>query len=213
MFSAEVYTIEFQKRGLPHAHILLFLEDCDKIRTAEQIDQFISAEIPDQNLDPHLFKVVKNFMVHGPCGKEFPNAPCMKKKKECNKRYPKKFTQATEIDIEGYPTYRRRNNGRTIEVKDGVFVDNRSIVPYNATLLRLFEAHINIEKCNQSIAIKYLFKYISKGHDRVVAGIFDGSDATNGNTMLDEIKQYHNCRYISACEGAWRLLGFDIHHR
>ncbi|KAI9090338.1 hypothetical protein K1719_028673 [Acacia pycnantha] len=27
---AEVYTIEFQKRGLPHAHIILWLADSDK---------------------------------------------------------------------------------------------------------------------------------------------------------------------------------------
>ena len=49
-----VYTVEFQKRGLPYAHILLFLEDDDKIRTTAHIDRFISAEIPDKNEDPEL---------------------------------------------------------------------------------------------------------------------------------------------------------------
>ena len=38
---------EWQKRGLPHAHILIWL--VDKVRP-EEIDKIISAEIPDPNV-------------------------------------------------------------------------------------------------------------------------------------------------------------------
>ena len=38
-----VYTIEYQKYGLPHMHMLIFLEDQDKICIVEQIDAPISA--------------------------------------------------------------------------------------------------------------------------------------------------------------------------
>ncbi|XP_028752798.1 uncharacterized protein LOC114712429 [Neltuma alba] len=72
---------------------------------------------------------------------------------------------------------------------------------------------INVEKCNQSSAIKYLFKYISKGNDRVVASIYDTSQHHNGERSFDEIQQYYNFRYISACEAAWRIFAFEIHHR
>ena len=34
---AHVYVIEIQKRGLPHAHMILFLSDADKPRTPEQV--------------------------------------------------------------------------------------------------------------------------------------------------------------------------------
>jgi hypothetical protein len=44
---AGIYVIEFQKRGLPHAHILIFFtEDC-KPHTVEDVDRMISAELPN----------------------------------------------------------------------------------------------------------------------------------------------------------------------
>ena len=45
-----MYTIEFQNRGLPHAHMVLFLADANKPGTPEDIDDLVYAEIPD----PHL---------------------------------------------------------------------------------------------------------------------------------------------------------------
>jgi len=30
--------------------------------------------------------------------------------------------------------------------------------------------------------------------------------------VIDEIKQYYDCRYISPCEAVWRVFAFDIHH-
>jgi hypothetical protein len=39
-------------------------------------------------------------------------------------------------------------------------------MPYNLYLLRLFNYHINVEACGSIKAVKYLFKYIYKGHDR-----------------------------------------------
>ncbi|KAL8143444.1 hypothetical protein V2J09_016476 [Rumex salicifolius] len=57
-----LYTIEFQKRGLPHAHIVVFLEKSAKLHDPDDIDLVISTEIPDTIHDPHLF------MLHGPCG-------------------------------------------------------------------------------------------------------------------------------------------------
>ncbi|GKB58762.1 hypothetical protein Tco_0914948, partial [Tanacetum coccineum] len=65
-----VYIIEFQKRGLPHCYILLWLEVEDKITTPSQIDQYISAEIPDKEEDPELYQIVTNHMMHGPYGPE-----------------------------------------------------------------------------------------------------------------------------------------------
>ncbi|GKA66086.1 DNA helicase [Tanacetum coccineum] len=47
-----LYTIEFQKRGLPHCHTLLWVDSSSKIRNAVEIDEYISAEIHDPVEDP-----------------------------------------------------------------------------------------------------------------------------------------------------------------
>ncbi|GFY19856.1 ATP-dependent DNA helicase [Trichonephila clavipes] len=75
-----LYTIEWQKRGLPHAHILVWLKD--RIRP-EEIDQIISAEIPDPLIDQELFDIVTKHMIHGPCGAFNMTSPCME-----NGKYP-----------------------------------------------------------------------------------------------------------------------------
>ena len=69
-----MYSIEWQKRGLPHAHILIWLKT--KIMP-DQIDSTIRAEIPNPEEDPLLFEIVTKNMVHGPCGALNPRASCM----------------------------------------------------------------------------------------------------------------------------------------
>nr|GEW19368.1 DNA helicase [Tanacetum cinerariifolium] len=48
---------EFQKRGLPHCHTLFWVDSKTKIHSAKQIDEYISAEIPDPAEDPTWYKV------------------------------------------------------------------------------------------------------------------------------------------------------------
>ncbi|KAK9059237.1 hypothetical protein SSX86_021856 [Deinandra increscens subsp. villosa] len=175
---AVVYTIEFQKRGLPHAHICVFMHPDSKLPTPDHIDRVISAEIPDQHEDPELYSLVQDFMIHGPCGHH----------------------------------NTKRRDGPTI-VKSGADIDTRFVVPYNKFLLKKYQAHINVEWCNQGNAIKYLFKYINKGPDRTTLKLqpYD----SNGQPLksIDEIKLYYDCRYVSACEASWRIYAFDVHHR
>ncbi|GFQ73624.1 helitron_like_N domain-containing protein [Trichonephila clavata] len=77
--------LQWQKRGLPHAHILVWLKD--RIRP-EEIDQIISAEIPDPLIDQELFDIVTKHMIHGPCGAFNMTSPCMENGK-CKKKLPK----------------------------------------------------------------------------------------------------------------------------
>nr|KAJ0204524.1 hypothetical protein LSAT_V11C500239150 [Lactuca sativa] len=81
----------------------------------------------------------------------------MYEKGKCSKGFPKDFTNDTYIDDDGYPVYRRRDNGNNV-VKNEVSLDNRYVVSYNKILLKQYQAHMNLEWCNQLGSINYLFK-------------------------------------------------------
>ena len=72
-------------------------------------------------------------MIHGPCGEYNLNLPCMNNDKRiCSKQFPKPFNDNTIFNTNGYPIYRRRNDGKKIIFKNKkIYVDNRSVVPYN----------------------------------------------------------------------------------
>lgn len=198
---AHVYTIEFQKRGLPHMHLLIFLSNSHKLRTPDDIDSCIWAHWPDEHMHPLLFETVKKCMVHGPCGALNPNSPCMENGK-CTKRYPKAFQDLTSMDEEGYPLYRRPADGRSFEVR-GNSVDNRWIVPYCPYLSARYDCHINVECAVSFGTLKYVNKYIYKGHDRTTLEI----------NQTDEIKLYLDARYVSAIEATWRIYHLPLHSR
>jgi len=101
---AKIWVIEFQKRGLPHVHILLILDEMSKLRTAEDYDSMVSAEIPDPICHLKAYETVTSCMVHGPCGPDFFNAQCMEQGK-CKKRYPCSFSEEMRCDVDGYPEY------------------------------------------------------------------------------------------------------------
>lgn len=118
-----VYTIEFQKRGLPHAHIVLWLATRDKLLTPSYIDNVICAEIPDKLTDPVGYNAVSQFMIHGLCGVANPNRACMSNG-ICTKHYPKAFRDYTVVDTDGYALYRRRDTKATVE-SNKIHLDNR----------------------------------------------------------------------------------------
>lgn len=88
--AAQVHVIEFQKRGLPHAHMLIILKPDYKITSPDQFDKFVCAELPDKDRYPHLYELVVQHMIHGPCGALKKNNACMVNGK-CKYRYPRSY--------------------------------------------------------------------------------------------------------------------------
>ncbi|GBN09155.1 hypothetical protein AVEN_240526-1 [Araneus ventricosus] len=202
-----MYTIEWQKRGLPHVHILIWLKDSSHVH---RVYDFISAEILNPQEDPDLFFIVKKQMVHGTCGSINPRSPCMKDG-ICTKRYPRLFLKETQTGQDGYPLYRRRSSqdgGFTANINcrgSEVSLDNTWIVPYCPLLTKIFNAHINVEYCNSVKSIKYVCKYVNKGSDMAVF------ELASGENDLNDIRQYQMGRYISSNEAVWIILNFPIH--
>lgn len=184
---AHIYVIEFQKRGLPHAHILIILHPDYKIRGSDEIDSIVCAEIPNRLKNPDLFHVVTKYMVHSPCGNLNLNAPCMLNG-VCSRNYPKEFRDET-TEKDGFPVYRRRECDPIAIGNQSV--DNRWIVPYNPYLSTRYQAHINVEVCASVKSVKYLFKYVYKGHDCASFGV------KNTNEENDEVQAYLNTRYTT----------------
>jgi hypothetical protein len=196
-----IWTREYQKRGLLHIHLLLIFPQEQKVSTTEGIDRLVSAELPLLE-NTALFETVTKCLLHGPCGQEYPNAPCMVNN-VCKKHYSRAFSEETTQGEDGYPVYRRRNDGRTFQkTQDGFTYDNRWVVPHNPYLTKMFNAHINIEVSAGIRSVKYLFKYVYKGPDRVAVVI---AGPTN------EIQQYIDAQYLSVAEGVDSLLSFKKH--
>ncbi|XP_071718058.1 uncharacterized protein [Rutidosis leptorrhynchoides] len=187
-FRGILYTIEFQKRGLPHCHTLLWVHSEVSGAIIEHLDDYISAELPDPRSDPIGYAVISVTMMHGPCGLSKTKAPCM------------------EGNTGVYTTH------------SGVELDNIYVVPYNRLLILSFQAHINVECCGSTMLIKYLFKYISKGTDRVATCISKPLGTNNSQTPeksepVDEIQNFIDARFICPHEACWRIFKFPIHHR
>ncbi|XP_052821830.1 uncharacterized protein LOC128247073 [Octopus bimaculoides] len=135
-----MWTIEFQKCGLPHCHMLFILQ-----KDPEYYDKFVYAELPNLQTQPILFQHVTKNMLHGPCRRDKPNATCMVDGK-CKKHFPKVFQENTLHSYNGYPLYQCRNNGFTF-TKSNVELDNCSVVPYSPFFLVKYRGHCNVEIC------------------------------------------------------------------
>jgi hypothetical protein len=75
--------------------------------------------------------------------------------------------------------------------------------------LRLFNRHINVEACDSIKSVKYLFKYVYKGHDRASIAVRE-SDKPDDKGNVDEIKQYREARWVTPPEAMRRIYGFEL---
>nr|GEW51105.1 DNA helicase [Tanacetum cinerariifolium] len=172
---------------------------------AYQIDEYIFAELPNPVEDPKGYKVMSKLMMHGPCGVANPSASCTEKG-ICNKHFINMYNDKTYFDTNGYTHYRRRQTQVHV-MKGESRLDNCNVVPYNRILCLAFRAYINFEYCGWSMLIKYLFKYISKGSNRILGkinrSIEDASTSTGKrHIQVDEIQNYAVCEALG-------LLGDD----
>jgi hypothetical protein len=218
----KIWVIEFQNGGLPHVHILLISNETSKLHIIEDYDLMISAEILDPIRHPEAYEMVTLCMVHGPCGPYFLNAQCMEQGK-CKKRYPRCFNEEMRCDVDKYLEYRCCQTRIFVDPKTQRVVDNRWIVPYNLHMATKYHAHINVEICSSIYAVKYMYKYVYKGPDRVTAVVERRADTlgqeNNAQVVVangewqnrNEIKAYLEGCYVSAFEASWRLFSFRMH--
>ena len=125
---AYIHTIEFQKRGLPYIHLLIFLHSQDYIRDPHHINSIISAQLSNPQLQPLFYAKVTKYMLHGLCGADNPQAKYMVNGKY-SKHFPKEYKKRTDWAEDSYPLYARPDNGLVFE-RNGTRFTNQYVVLY-----------------------------------------------------------------------------------
>ena len=222
---ARSHVIEFQKRGLPHAHILIILDRDDRLKEPEDVDRAVRAELPDPDEEPDLYALVTTHMIHGQCSVRR-DSPCLFDKNDgrgpqCSKHFPKETNPVTKWNKEGgYAQYRRQPD----RIVEGKCWNNQWVVPYNPYLLLKYQAHINVEVCSSLKSVAYLFKYIYKGPDQADFAVTRSAPIGNGKRgpqvpsrhlidaqqPRDEITEYVTGRWIGSMEASYKLQSFSM---
>lgn len=193
-----VYSTEWQKGDLPHAHIALRLNIDTTIQPmATQMDQInlmdkiVCARKPPRDAEHyhHVMAFMQHPEVCKSCMKQVKGAPPGEKR--CRFRFPKPEAATSRIDMKGFPVYARGPG------------DVR-IVPYNSKTLIEFKAHINYEYTFLSHHFAYLYSYMCKGVDHGGFRIRDQDD---------EIAAHHKARILTPGECVYKILGYNVNYR
>jgi hypothetical protein len=184
-----LHVIEFQRGGLPHAHMVVKFPH--PVDNPTDIDHYVHCTMSHPTAQPNLYAKVMKHMYHSDDHKK-----CKKDANgKCYYKYPKDLNHMTHVLESGYVNYKRPCE------------HSRRVTPTNYTLLEEFDCHINVEVSYTVNVLKYLFKYLYKG----TSGNREWAKLNNQNDNdVDEISEYISHRVLSAAEASWRILGFHM---
>ena len=142
---------------------------------------------------------------------------------QCRFGFPKQYNSVTSLADAEKPKYRRRydpkldemnreefSHDRAVYRKDSnnrrITRDNRHVTTYNPHMLKKYQCHINVEYVGNIGPVKYLYKYIYKGHDCASIKIVENKRCM----VYNEAETYVEGRCITPTEACWRLFSYDI---
>jgi hypothetical protein len=143
----DIRVIEYQHRGLPHAHIVFRLKDVEFANVDEEIefiDKYFCAEVPSEDDDPEYHALVMRYMIHR--HSTGVNGCRRKNGKGCKKGFTKTSIGPSGIDENGYPYYRRSKD-----------ID-KSVVVHNREILLDWNGHACLEFATSTNTLMYLYK-------------------------------------------------------
>eukprot|EP00889_Picochlorum_renovo_P006380 jgi/Picre1/33410/NNA_008734.t1 len=184
--NALTYRVEYQKRGLPHVHMLLWLEDQAITTTGEGIEKVSRAWIPDE-------KVLEGWQVL----QRLPNGVQGRDDGSERQRpwWVPHLPQAKQY----------KSGGEKLEKGAIVKLDTRYVVPYNMYLLKRYNCHLNVMVCSGIEGIKYMFKYVYKEASRANVSLSERREAT-----VETVDNFFDGLCIGSAEACWRLFGFEL---
>ena len=196
-----MYVIEYQNRGLPHAHTVFRLENGPSHLDREACKDWIETHIcttaftPDENSsaeDKRYYEYVKpgGTMQHK-CFRG--NNGCLNEFGKCKRKYnDNQTTSETTWDERGYPVYKRP------EPKD------RRVIPHSREVVLDWDGHANLEFAATTFCVFYLYSYIFKGSKKVRLEV-------TSQDAQDEIQVFLRGRLLTSMDAMWRVLGYHTY--
>ena len=195
-----IRVIEFQKRNLPHAHILLRTDWREVYRS--RVDFADGVIVCDRKkMSRTEFQAMRKHMSH-----------------KCSEYCRPKNSQG-----KAWPWFRCRFGfpspaiAKTRESDDG-FIEHRRgckderLAEGNPKLVRYMDAHVHIRVINTHfLVLSYCLSYFTKGEDLTSFYLDKTAEKRkNKGQGCDEIKHWRRWRYTNAMQAAWRLQAFNI---
>jgi hypothetical protein len=214
------WRVEYQKRGSPHLHLLLWLENVpcaldNSIEYIKFIDNNISCKLPKNvNNNNKLYNCVMNYQVH-----KHNNDYCIiNEDGKCRFGFPRPLavnTHMAECSTDGMEA----KDGRLciLERHNGEqFINN-----YHPLLLELWEANMDIQPCGGSAGLAdYVAKYVAKAEPQnynqqlkllIATGNNNNENNLNCRKLLHQLsKNLINQREVCASEAAFRLCNLRM---
>ena len=197
-----IRVIEYQHRGMPHAHIVVKLSDMPDHEDVEAktvfINEFITAKSPptpnafSTSDDKRYHTYVHRHMVHNCAVAVNGCKKCDTSK--CKRGYEDTKVEPTHFDDRGYPIYERTS------------LADLKIVPHNKKILMDWNGHANVEYAGGVRCVLYLYKYLYKGPKKSSFSI----DTDKETSPRDEISLYIKGRFLCSMDAMWRYAYLHI---
>eukprot|EP00937_MAST-01D_sp_MAST-1D-sp2_P005348 g5348.t1 len=233
-YQAHCYAIEFQKRGLPHVHMLVWTKDTRSVRDA-RIDSIIAAEASRES--DIVFTLQMEKMLHA-CreasadgGKDGKIGCIDSQTGHCSKGFAKQWAAETRFKSDGFPVYLRRSRadgqgfGRELETascaaprlaqyaRDTKLAAGRAAggdKRDNGYIVPTSAVLLNkygVHINVEAVGSASVVKYLHKYIHKGVERIHAGASERG----RDEIEQFTDFRYMSSCRAYWGHYGYPIH--
>lgn len=214
------YRIEWQQRGSPHCHMIVWIKDFPKLDSPEGIkamESLCRCDIPEDDED--LANMVKRYQRHhctATCyktryvpTKENDDDKQQEKSKSCRFSFPRPVCKETKV-LDPETTEFIKNGHRLVRMKrnqDAKYINN-----YNANILRIWQANMDIQFITSQAIVAYVAKYSCKSepsslHKLVNEAIRDAekNNEETKKTLFKVTMKILNERQVSCCEAATRL--------
>ena len=194
----EMMCIEYQHRGLPHAHLVVRLsnmpDEKDQEGQLRWIKKHIHSCAPRQH-DCDYFTEARRDLVRHHMLHTCSNAAngCLKDGK-CKRRYDTLVLNQGEPSFGKmqFPVYGRREE------------EDLRIVPHHIFILEDWDGHVNVEYCGSHYTPVYLYKYVFKGAKKERFKLKNADDIPDD----DEISLHIRGQVISSMDSMWRVMGY-----